>query len=162
LELGRSEAFGTSQYSEETVDALEDLVQQSERGQRINSIFGEGVSPKLRKVRQALDLLSLPSDLLLRHYRPRVVYAVSLVKNLGDHLLGLDPKPDYLVPLGSGQAATAQIAAWWRERWLRNRIIPDEVLAEVSRHTLVHPIRHGARVAAPHPPEQLPLFIEPY
>src|SRR5690606_17998823 len=49
-ELGQSEAFGTSQYSEETVDALVDLVQQSD-AQRVNSIFGEGVSPKLRKVR---------------------------------------------------------------------------------------------------------------
>src|SRR5262249_26163924 len=37
-ELGQSEAFGTSQYSEETVDALVDLVQQSENGQRVNSI----------------------------------------------------------------------------------------------------------------------------
>lgn len=161
-ELGHSEAFGTSQYSDETVAALADLVQQSEDGQRVNSIFGEGVSPKLRKVRQALDLLGLPSGLLLRHYRPRVVYAVSLVKNLGDHLLGLDPKPDYLVPLDNGQAATAQIAAWWRERWLRNRIMSDEVLAEVSRHTLVHPICHGARVTAPRPPEQQTLFAEPY
>src|SRR5262249_43188881 len=126
-ELGRSEAFGTSQYADETVDALADLVQQSEDGQRVNSIFGEGVSPKLRKVRQALELLRLPSAVLLRHHRPRVVYAVSLVRNLGAHLLGLDPKPDYLIRLDDGQAATAQIAAWWRERWLRNRIMSDEV-----------------------------------
>jgi hypothetical protein len=40
-QLGHSEAFGTSQYSEETVEALEDLVQQSANGQRVNSIFGE-------------------------------------------------------------------------------------------------------------------------
>lgn len=161
-ELGRSEAFGTSQYSEETVDALADLVQQSEDGQRVNSIFGEGVSPKLRKVRQALDLLGLPSGTLLRHHRPRVVYAVSLVKNLGDHLLGLAPKPDYLVPLDDGESASAQIAAWWRERWLRNRILSDEVLAEVERHTLVRPICHGARVSAPRAAEQQYLFAEPY
>jgi hypothetical protein len=161
-ELGHSEAFGTSQYSEETVDALADLVQQSEDGQRVNSIFGEGASPKLRKVRQALDLLDLPSGILLRHHRPRVVYAVSLVKNLGDHLLGLDPKPDYLVPIEDGPAASAKLAAWWRERWLRNRILSDEVLAEVARHTLVHPICHGARVPAQRAHEQPPLFAEPY
>lgn len=161
-ELGRSRAFGTSQYSDETVAALTDLVQQSEDGQRVNSIFGEGVSPKLRKLRHALDLLGLPSGLLLRHHRPRVIYAVSLVKNLGDHLLGLDPKPDYLVAFSDGPSATAQVAAWWRERWLRNRIMSDEVLAEVSRHTLVHPICHGARVTAPHSAEQPQLFAEPY
>lgn len=154
-ELGRSEAFGTSQYSEETVDALVDLVQQSD-AQRVNSIFGEGVSPKLRKVRQALDLLNLPSGMLLRHHRPRVVYAVSLIKNLGDYLIGAAKRPEYIVPVNEGVAATAAIGAWWRERWLRNRITSDDVLDEVERHTSVRPITHGARV--PHQraaPQQL-------
>lgn len=160
-ELGHSEAFGTSQYAEETVDALVQLVQQSANGQRVNSIFGEGVSPKLRKIRQGLDLLGLPSDLLLRHHRQRIVYAVSLVRNLPEHLLGIDPKPSYLVPIKDGAAATAHIAAWWRERWLRNRIRSDEILAEVARHTLIRPIRHGARVVMPPPVDQRILFAEP-
>lgn len=156
-ELGRSEAFGTSQYSEETVDALVDLVQQSD-AQRVNSIFGEGISPKLRKVRQALDLLNLPSGMLLRHHRPRAVYAVSLIRNLADYLIGLDRLPDYTLPTTEGPVATAAIAAWWRERWLRHRINSDVVLEEVARHTRVHPVTHGARV--PHqraPSQQLPF-----
>ena len=78
--LGRSRAFGTSQYSDETVDALVDLVQQSTGGRRVNSIFGEGASPKLRKVRHGLDLLGFPAMLLLKQHRPRVVYAVNLVR----------------------------------------------------------------------------------
>jgi uncharacterized protein DUF4338 len=160
--VGYSEAFGTSQYSEETIDALADLVQQSAEGQRVNSIFGEGISPKLRKVRRGLDLLGLPSELLLRHHRPRVVYAVSLVRDLSEHLLGIEPKAIYLVPISDGATATARIAAWWRERWLRNRIGSDEVLAEVARHTLSRPIRHGARVPAPRLPDQQLLFGEPY
>lgn len=159
-ELGRSEAFGTSQYSEETVEALTGLVQQSE-AQRVNSIFGEGVSPKLRKVRQALDLLNLPSGMLLRHHRPRVVYAVSLIKNLGDYLIGLTAEPEYVVPLlaGDGVAvSTAAIGAWWRERWLRKRITSDAVIDEVERHTRVHPITHGARVPVPRAPSHQASF----
>src|SRR5262249_20316037 len=117
-ELGHSEAFGTSQYSEETVDVLTDIVQQSSNGQRVNSIFGEGVSPKLRKIRQGLDSLNLPSELLLRHHRRRVVYAVSLVRNLRDYLLGIDREPDYVVPIENGRAMTSQLAEWWRDRWL--------------------------------------------
>lgn len=160
-ELGRSEAFGTSQYSEETVDALVDLVQQSD-AQRVNSIFGEGVSPKMRKVRQALDLLNLPSGILLRHHRPRVVYAVTLIKNLGDYLIGVAKQPEYVIPAGEGAAATtAAIGAWWRERWLRNRITSDEVLNEVERHTRVHPITHGARVPLQRPAPQQPTFVDP-
>lgn len=158
--LGHSEAFGTSQYSEETVDALADIAQQSANGQRVNSIFGEGVSPKLRKIRQGLHLLRLPSDLLLRHHRRRVVYAVSLVRNLPEYLLGIDPKPNYLVPIEDGQAATTQIVAWWRERWLRNRIGSDAVLTEVARHTLIRPIRHGARVVISPPADQPQLFSD--
>lgn len=144
-ELGRSEAFGTSHYSDETVEALVDLLQQS-NAHRVNSIFGEGVSPKLRKVRQALDLLNLPSATLLRHYRPRVIYAVKLIRNLGDYLVGVANQPDYIIPSNDGPGASAGIAAWWRERWLRHRITSDEVLDEVARHTRVHPVTHGARV----------------
>lgn len=157
-ELGRSEAFGTSQYSEETVAALVTLVQQAE-AHRVNSVFGEGVSPKLRKVRHALDMLNLPTSILLRHHRPRVVYAVSLVRNLRGHLLGLEKRPKYIVPLDR-VTATAEIAAWWRERWLRNRIKSDEVLDEVSRHALVHPISHGARVPSQRHADQPELFAE--
>lgn len=159
-ELGRSEAFGTSQYSEETVDALVDLVQQSD-AHRVNSIFGEGVSPKLRKVRQALDLLNLPSGMFLRHHRPRVVYAVSLITNLGDYLIGLARQPMYTVPAKEGPAATAAIGAWWRERWLRHRITSDEVLEEVARHTRVHPVTHGARVPHQRASNQPPMFADP-
>lgn len=158
-ELGRSEAFGTSQYSEETVDALVDLVQQSD-ARRVNSIFGEGVSPKMRKVRQALDLLNLPSGMLLRHHRPRVVYTVSLIKNLGDYLIGAANQPEYIVSPKQGARATAAIGAWWRERWLRNRIGSDEVLEEVERHTRVHPITHGARVPLLRAVSEQPMLVE--
>jgi hypothetical protein len=161
-ELGRSQSFGTSQYSEETLEALTDFVQQSSNGQRVNSIFGEGVSPKLRKVRQALDELGLPSEFLLRHHRPRIVYGVGLIRNLGEYLLGLDSKAKYFAPLANSETAGARIAGWWRERWLRNRILSDEVLQEVSRHTLVHPICHGARVTTPRSSEQPTLFPEPF
>lgn len=159
-ELGHSEAFGTSQYSEETVEALEDLVQQSANGQKVNSIFGEGVSPKLRKIRQGLGLLGLPPDLLLRHHRRRVVYGISLVRNLREYLLGIDCGAKYLLPLKQGANATAKVGAWWRERWLQNRIRSDEVLRAVEQHTLVRPIRHGARVVIPTSSDQGVLFTE--
>lgn len=145
-ELGYSEAFGTSQYSDETIATLTQLMQQNADGERVNSIFGEGVSPRLRKVRAGLDALHLPSDLLLKHHRRRIIYAVRLVRNLPDYLLGLQRRPDYVFSQRMGRTATTRVAQWWRERWLRHRIESDEVLDEVAKHTLVRPIRHGARV----------------
>jgi hypothetical protein len=80
------------------------------------------------------------------------------VRNLRGYLLGFDLTPDYLFPLDEGPTATANIAAWWRERWLHNRIGSDEVLLEVARHTLVRPIRHGGRVPVSPDSEQPLLF----
>lgn len=158
LELGRSEAFGTSHYSSETVQQLVDLVQHSNNGQRVNSIFGEGVSPKLRKVRAGLDHLGFPSNHLLQHGRSRVVYGVSLARNVREYLLGMDPQPDALVS-SEGPEATEAVAAWWRERWLARRIDSDKVLEEIARHTPVRPVKHGARVPfSPENPDELTIF----
>ena len=106
-------------------------------------------------MRQGLDLIGLPSELLLRHHRRRIVYGVSLARNVQEYLLGLQSETQYLLPVEDGQNATSRIAEWWRERWLRKRIASDDVLAEVARHTLVRPILHGARVVVPPQDQQL-------
>jgi hypothetical protein len=156
--LGRSRAFGTSHYRNETVMALVDLVQQSNSGQRVNSIFGEGVNPKLRKVRQGLNMLYFPDDKLLQHGRRRIVYGISLIRNLCAYLLGIEDDPDYIFTIW-GAEATEIIVSWWRERWLARRICSDSVLEEVAQHTCIQPIRHGARVRLPaEPSEQMALF----
>ena len=158
FELGYSESFGTSQYSEETVAALAACVQQSSDGVRVNSIFGEGVSPKLRKVRQGLDVLNLPSSLLLQHHRRRIVYGIPLIRNLSDYLIGADSVPHYLCPLRNVSVASDGISSWWRDRWLFKRVESDDVLAEVRRHALVQPMRHGARAPSPTAVDQELLF----
>jgi len=149
LELGKSEAYGTSHFSSETVKALVSLIQQSSNGQRVNSIFGEGVSPKLRKIRDGLDALKLPSDVLLQHGRQRIVYGVPLIRNLREFLLGMDEKPEYVFEMKCPQKSTEEIVSWWTERWLQKRIESDNALAKVEQNTLVQPIRHGARVVLP-------------
>ena len=149
LELGKSEAYGTSHFSSETTRALVSLVQQSRNGQRVNSIFGEGVSPKLRKIRDGLDALNLPADVLLKHGRQRIVYGVPVVRNLREFLLGMDDEPEYFFDLDEPERSTKEIGRWWAERWLSMRIESDDILARIEQHTLVRPIRHGARVVLP-------------
>ena len=149
LEIGKSEAYGTSQFGSETVRALVSLVQQSRNGQRVNSIFGEGVSPKLRKIRDGLDTLNLPADVLLKHGRQRIVYGVPVARNVREFLLGMDDEPEYVFDLDEPERSTREIGLWWAERWLRKRIESDDILAGVEQHTLVRPIRHGARVVLP-------------
>ena len=155
--LGPTSGFGTFQFSDETVEALAVALSQTHRGQRVNSIFGEGTSPRMRKIREGLDLLNLPSDVLLLHGSSRLVYGVSLVRNLKRYLLGQDAEPDYLVPMTDPKIATQRIAAWWAERWLSNRITKPEVLQKAACDRLTYPIKHSARVPMPTDQQSLPL-----
>ena len=146
--LGRSRSFGTSHLSSESVKALVRLSEHSRFGVRVNSIFGEGVNPKLRKVRDGLDLLGWPSDQLLQHRRQRIVYGVALATNLLPYLLGLEDRPKY----GYRQTIrddVERIGQWWFDRWLRMRVESAGVLADVEQNDLERPIRHGARVSLP-------------
>lgn len=147
LPLGRTVGYGSYHFSRETMRALEVVLRRLARGRPVNSIFGEGVNPKLRKVRSAFDVVGLPSDLLLQHGSSRLVYGVALASKFRDVLLGRARKPRYIVP--QTRASTAHIVQYWRDRWLNKRIENPAVLAAVQRHSLTYPPRHGARVTLP-------------
>ncbi len=147
--LGRTQSIGTFQFGDQTVAQLALLLAQSKRGQQVNSVFGEGVNPRLRKLRDGLDALGLPTDDLLNHGGPRLVYVVELIENTHDFLLGMEKQPRYLLPLKSPKQTTRLIARWWMSRWLLPRIGKEGILERVATHSFIHPIRHGARVRVP-------------
>jgi Domain of unknown function (DUF4338) len=147
-ELGRSRSFGTSHFTDETVEALVRLAALAGNPVRVNSLFGEGVSPRLRKVRIGLSALGWPTNELLKHGRERIVYGVPLVRNLRDYSLGIDSKPDYLLDPHHSDSDT-HVAEWWFERWCRRRAEQEHVIASMRSHRTVRPIRHGARVPLP-------------
>jgi hypothetical protein len=64
-------------FSDETVEVLADAVAEYRGGKRVNSIFGEGVNPRLRKIRDGLDLLGLDSDQMLMHGHIRIPVLVN-------------------------------------------------------------------------------------
>ena len=145
--LGRTAGYGSYHFSRDTLTALEPLLGRLQRGRPVNSIFGEGVNPKLRKVRAALDAVGLPSNLLLQHGSPRLVYGIALAANFREVLLGVQSRPSYLIP--DRRDAADRIVDFWCERWLSRRIESGDVLAAVASHSLAVPIRHGARVVLP-------------
>ncbi|KAA0959978.1 DUF4338 domain-containing protein [Microbacterium sp. ANT_H45B] len=146
-ELGRSRSFGTSQFTDETVEALVRLSRIKGAVVRVNSVFGEGVSPRLRKVRLGLAALGWPSSELLKHGRERIVYGVKLVENLRDYSLGIDPDPEYL--LNPELTDETSVGDWWFERWGRRRAEQPAVLEAMRSHRLIRPVSHGARVHLP-------------
>src|SRR5262249_19728071 len=147
IELSRG--FGTYHISNETRKYAEYLLARRAQGRTVNSIFGEGVNPRLRKIRDAMNTLSLPTEELLQHENARVVYGVSLPKNFSDILLGRSHKPLFLLPQSKPRRRSELIADYWRRRWLLNRIENKDVLLSVEPHRLSYPVTHGARVPLP-------------
>lgn len=160
--IGRSKSFGTSHLSDNSVRSLVRLAEHTAHGARVNSIFGEGVNPKLRKVRHGFDLLGWPSDILLQHGRQRIIYGIKLVDNLLPYLLGVDTKPRYKFRRRPGHSDVEKLSGWWMRRWLSHRIKSDDILVALQQHRLARPVRHGARVTLPNSTdgddEQLSLY----
>jgi hypothetical protein len=141
--------FGTYHISSETLKYAEYLLARKAKGRTVNSIFGEGVNPRMRKIRDAIEELSLPADELLQHENARLVYGVSLAENFSDILLGRSNKPLFFLPQSNPCRRSELIADYWRRRWLLNRIENKDVLAAVAQHELTYPVVHGARVPLP-------------
>jgi hypothetical protein len=159
-ELGISEGYGSFHFSTDTI-ALADAVVGREKGRtRVNSIFGEGSNPLLRKLKDALEYLHLESTPILNHRNKRVVYGVSLAENFGEVLLGLSNRPKYLIPQLRAKEKTELINKYWIKRWLANRIANEAVLEEVAKHTLTYPVTHGSRVPIMEETGELTLFVE--
>ncbi len=103
----------------------------------------------MRKLREAFDVVGMPSDEILQHRNFRIVYGVSLARNFSKVLLGLAKRAQYLIPQSAPTKRTQEIAAYWRERWLLGRIERPGILEEVAKHALSCPVTHGARVILP-------------
>jgi hypothetical protein len=119
--LGRTEGFGSPNLSSETEQGLALLAEESKSFRNVNFVFGEGQSPKLRQLREGFAALGLDQSNLLKHGAPRIIYGVSLTRNLERTLLGVDEEPHYtLDPTNEG--AESEIASFWVHRWLSSRI----------------------------------------
>lgn len=124
--IGMTESFGTVHFAQDTVLALSDLARITDSNRRrVNNLFGEGTSPKLRLVRSGIESLGLQPDVFLRHHSPRLLYGAELCSNASDVFLGLSDRPKYVLP--DGAAGTELITEYWRERWLRNRLDREDV-----------------------------------
>jgi uncharacterized protein DUF4338 len=154
--IGRSEGFGSFHISRETLDLMDTLIGRSKEARKVNSIFGEGVNPLMRKIREGMELLGLPSDVLMNHGNKRVVYGVALARNFRDVLLGFNDSAQYNVPQTRDKLRTEMLADFWRQRWLLYRLEKPGILEQVTKHKNVYPVTHGARVTLPEEQRSVP------
>ena len=121
--LGDTTGYGTVQFADHTVRALDDVLRRRRGYRDVNSIFGEGASPRLRKLRSGLDAIGFRADLTMLHHQERRIYGVPLFPEAGSYLCGLEPDlPDYVARPEAHADATERIAEFWRRRWLSSRL----------------------------------------
>lgn len=121
--VGDTEGYGTVQFSEATVHAVQAALEELRQFKGVNSIFGEGFSPKFRKLRDGMESLGFNATVLMRHDQQRRMYAVPMWPEADAFLRGESVKvPDHLRRPGRFRNATVRIAEFWRARWLARRL----------------------------------------
>jgi hypothetical protein len=121
--LGFTGGFGTVQFPEETTRAVQRVLIKEAGFRNVNSIFGEGRSPKFRMMLAGLKILGFDPDTVMRHHQRRCIIGIRLCPQAGDVLLGKDCKlPGYIERPSDFRDATGRIVAFWRERWLARRL----------------------------------------
>ncbi len=121
--IGDTEGYGTVQFSESTVQAVQEALGELHQFKGINSIFGEGFSPKFRKLRDGMMALGFNPTVLMRHDQTRRMYAVPTWPDANAFLRGEPAElPDYVREPSRFRDATGRIAEFWRNRWLASRL----------------------------------------
>jgi len=130
--IGYTEGYGSTSLSGETSDVLRELVFRSEGMRRVNNVFGEGVSPRLRMIRDGLAAVGIPPTVVLYHSCPRIIYGVSLAANTIAYLRGETSSPDYYFRPQRHKKGTREIVDYWLERWLLARSKRPESLTKLA------------------------------
>jgi hypothetical protein len=125
-ELAQTAGYGTVHLRASTVQVLREYSERTYGARRINNRFGEGASPRLRQIREAMDALGVDSASVLHHATPRIFYGCELHPGAREELLGFSPMTE-----SKGHTASV-IASLWRERWLMGRVRNGQVLERVA------------------------------
>jgi hypothetical protein len=128
--IGATSGYGSLHISSETFNAMLQLA--ADKGFSTSNRFGDGPNWRMRVIRAACDVLGLDSDIILRHSFQRGLFAACLATNWRRFLNGESETPMYRrMPL-------SELVDYWRERWLRKRILNNSVISQVKEFTPDH------------------------
>lgn len=129
--LGYTQGYGTIQFGPKTRKRLSQITEFEEGRQVVRGRFGEGVSPRMRKIRRGLENCGLDGD-LLKHESKRIVYGVDLAENAKTYLRGETDEPAYYWSFDDPDAEQQSIYDYWKERWASKRIQKPEILNRIA------------------------------
>jgi len=147
--LKQSTSYSTFHISQFTMEEMKCFFEQDSGGSDVHGIFGEGVNPKMRKLRDAFERIGFPPDELLQAGSPRAIYTIALAHNYREVLLGKSSEPDYILPVDNPCDTTDQMVWFWLKRWVVDRISRIKLLDTLRQHSISLPTAHGAVVKAP-------------
>lgn len=125
-ELAKTAGYGTLHLSRATVRTLREVSERTYGARRVNHRFGEGASPRMRQIREAVEALGINANDVLHHATPRIFYGCELHPGAMDELVGMNP------PTENRSQPASVIGHLWRQRWLAARIRNEDVMREVT------------------------------
>jgi hypothetical protein len=128
--------------SEQTVTLMRQLGTAVYGRRRINSVFGEGSSPRMRQIREGLNLLGINDDSLLKQSHGRKVYGCELYENAKDDMLGFGDRSKR-----RSSSSLRSISNCWIDRWLSPRIDKPGIL-EATKNLGPHSISESLKLRA--------------
>ena len=132
--LGDTSGYGTIQFGDDTVRALERVLRRQRGYRDVNGVFGEGASPRLRKLRSGLHAVGFRADVSMLHHQERRIYGVPLFAEAAEYLCGFGATvPSYVDQPERFADATERIAEFWRNRWLSSRLAHDKSWDALSK-----------------------------
>lgn len=133
--LGMTIGFGTMHISKATTMSLTEAT--SDGFNRINHVFGEGASPKMRlltmAIRELLESTNEDSKDFSKHAMSRIVYGACLAENTFDYLLGKESEPRYYTDMADYVSGTQKIVDFWRNRWLKSRLNYEPIYQRIRK-----------------------------
>ena len=143
--------YGTFQFSGKLLKATSEFLSKDEKTSktRSNSIFGEGSSPRMRKIREVLDRFKIPADRILKHTYKRIVYLYSLVDDIQSEIMKIELNPCFIVKQDSPKVITKHIGVYWFKRYALKRIQNQEVRSKILENSFSENGFHSAYVKLP-------------
>lgn len=121
--LGSTTGYGTLHISRATALCLKEVMGENNK---INHIFGEGPSPKMRllaaSIRDLLETSYEDTKEFTKHAMSRIVYGAKLACNTSSYMLGVDRDPVFYFAEEDSAVGTSSIIRFWQHRWLAHRI----------------------------------------
>jgi hypothetical protein len=127
--IGETKGMTITHVSKKTLALMKRLGIKQYGATRINSVFGEGSSPKTRQIREGLNLIGINNDHVLMQSIGRRVYACEVAPGAKRSLMGLPLKFKHR------HVDAKLISKSWVNRWVVDRALNIDVLERMRTST---------------------------